>query len=55
MLLIVRLHDDKNKKWLFFLKRALAKLLKLEDVWIGLRKIGERYYWENGTALEMDE
>ncbi|XP_040451451.1 early activation antigen CD69-like [Falco naumanni] len=35
--------------------RALAKLLKLEDVWIGLRKIGERYCWENGTALEMDE
>ncbi|XP_055664103.1 C-type lectin domain family 2 member L-like isoform X2 [Falco peregrinus] len=34
---------------------AFTKLLKFEEAWIGLRKIGERYYWENGIALEMDK
>ncbi|KAM6092317.1 C-type lectin domain family 2 member B-like [Theristicus caerulescens] len=30
---------------------SLAKLLKIDDSWIGLRKKGESFYWENGIAL----
>nr|XP_013804214.1 PREDICTED: C-type lectin domain family 2 member L-like [Apteryx mantelli mantelli] len=33
---------------------SLAKRLKMEDSWIGLRKKGESFYWENGIALKMD-
>ncbi|XP_010286343.1 PREDICTED: C-type lectin domain family 2 member L-like, partial [Phaethon lepturus] len=33
---------------------SLAKRLKIDDSWIGLRKKGERFYWENGIALKVD-
>ncbi|KAM7129872.1 C-type lectin domain family 2 member D-like isoform 1-T2 [Ciconia maguari] len=33
---------------------SLAKLLKIDDSWIGLRKKGESFYWENGIALKVD-
>ncbi|XP_075297714.1 C-type lectin domain family 2 member B-like [Opisthocomus hoazin] len=33
---------------------SLAKRLKIDDSWIGLRKKGESFYWENGVALQMD-
>lgn len=33
---------------------SLVKLLKIDESWIGLCKKGERFYWENGTALNMD-
>ncbi|KAM6321262.1 C-type lectin domain family 2 member F-like [Aegotheles albertisi] len=31
---------------------SLAKVLKIDDSWIGLRKTSEGFYWENGVALE---
>ncbi|XP_076201576.1 C-type lectin domain family 2 member B-like isoform X2 [Aptenodytes patagonicus] len=33
---------------------SLAKRLKIDDSWIGLRKKGENFYWENGVALKVD-
>ncbi|GAB0177389.1 C-type lectin domain family 2 member L-like [Grus americana] len=33
---------------------SLAKRLKIDDSWIGLRKKGESFYWENGVALKVD-
>ncbi|KAM6137453.1 C-type lectin domain family 2 member B-like isoform 1-T2 [Pterocles gutturalis] len=33
---------------------SLAKRLKMDDCWIGLRKKGESFYWENGIALKVD-
>ncbi|XP_061863582.1 C-type lectin domain family 2 member B-like isoform X2 [Colius striatus] len=33
---------------------SLAKHLKIDDSWIGLRKKGEVFYWENGIALEVN-
>ncbi|XP_009582593.1 PREDICTED: C-type lectin domain family 2 member D-like, partial [Fulmarus glacialis] len=33
---------------------SLAKRLRIDDSWIGLRKKGESFYWENGIALEAD-
>ncbi|XP_075364983.1 NKG2-E type II integral membrane protein-like isoform X3 [Mycteria americana] len=33
---------------------SLARLLKIDDSWIGLRKKGEIFYWENGIALKVD-
>lgn len=33
---------------------SLAKHLKIDDCWIGLRKKGESFYWENGVALKVD-
>ncbi|EOB06416.1 hypothetical protein Anapl_04048 [Anas platyrhynchos] len=33
---------------------SLVKLLKIDESWIGLCKKGERFYWENGTALNMN-
>ncbi|XP_009673670.1 C-type lectin domain family 2 member B-like isoform X2 [Struthio camelus] len=33
---------------------SLAKRLKMEDSWIGLRKKGESFCWENDIALEVD-
>ncbi|KAM6213516.1 C-type lectin domain family 2 member B-like isoform 1-T2 [Sarcoramphus papa] len=33
---------------------SLAKHLKIDDSWIGLRKKGESFYWENGIALKVD-
>ncbi|KAM6144481.1 C-type lectin domain family 2 member L-like isoform 2-T3 [Phoenicopterus ruber ruber] len=32
--------------------RSLAKRLNIDDSWIGLRKKGENFYWENGIALK---
>ncbi|XP_074907729.1 C-type lectin domain family 2 member B-like [Buteo buteo] len=34
--------------------RSLTKRLKIDDSWIGLRKKGESFYWENGIALKVD-
>ncbi|XP_069662866.1 C-type lectin domain family 2 member B-like [Haliaeetus albicilla] len=34
--------------------RSLTKHLKIDDSWIGLRKKGESFYWENGIALKVD-
>ncbi|XP_074728114.1 C-type lectin domain family 2 member B-like [Strix uralensis] len=34
--------------------QSLAKLLKIDDFWIGLRKKGETFYWENDIALKVD-
>ncbi|KAM6293775.1 C-type lectin domain family 2 member L-like [Porphyrio hochstetteri] len=33
---------------------SLAKLLKIDDCWIGLHKKGASFYWENGTALNVN-
>ncbi|XP_009984729.1 PREDICTED: C-type lectin domain family 2 member A-like, partial [Tauraco erythrolophus] len=33
---------------------SLAKHLRIEDTWIGLRKKGESFYWQNGVALKND-
>lgn len=33
---------------------SLAKRLRIDESWIGLRKKGESFYWENGIALEAD-
>ncbi|XP_042651434.1 C-type lectin domain family 2 member B-like [Tyto alba] len=33
---------------------SLAKRLNIDDSWIGLRKKGETFYWENGIALKED-
>ncbi|XP_065507960.1 C-type lectin domain family 2 member L-like [Caloenas nicobarica] len=33
---------------------SLAKLLKIDDCWIGLCKKGESFYWENGIALKEE-
>ncbi|XP_009808938.1 C-type lectin domain family 2 member L-like [Gavia stellata] len=49
----------KNKSSLAFFENqeemhSLAKNLKIDDTWIGLRKKGESFYWENGVALEGD-
>ncbi|CAM9957007.1 unnamed protein product [Bubo scandiacus] len=34
--------------------QSLVKHLKIDDYWIGLRKKGETFYWENGIALKVD-
>nr|XP_009487673.1 PREDICTED: C-type lectin domain family 2 member B-like [Pelecanus crispus] len=31
---------------------SLAKRLKIDDSWIGLRKRGESFYWEDGSPLQ---
>ncbi|XP_009892459.1 PREDICTED: C-type lectin domain family 2 member L-like [Charadrius vociferus] len=31
---------------------SLAKHLKIDDYWIGLRKKGESFYWENGIVFK---
>lgn len=33
---------------------SLAKRLKIDDSWIGLRKKGESFYWENGIVFKED-
>ncbi|KAM6417254.1 C-type lectin domain family 2 member B-like [Pluvialis apricaria] len=33
---------------------SLAKRLKIDDSWIGLRKKGESFYWENGIPFKED-
>ncbi|KAM9203268.1 LOW QUALITY PROTEIN: C-type lectin domain family 2 member L-like [Mergus octosetaceus] len=33
---------------------SLVKLLRIDESWIGLCKKGERFYRENGTALNMN-
>ncbi|XP_014795654.1 PREDICTED: C-type lectin domain family 2 member L-like [Calidris pugnax] len=33
---------------------SLAKHLKIDDFWIGLRKKGESFFWENGVAFKVD-
>ncbi|XP_010126987.1 PREDICTED: C-type lectin domain family 2 member L-like, partial [Chlamydotis macqueenii] len=32
----------------------VAKLLKIDDSWIGLCKKGESFYWENDVALQVN-
>ncbi|XP_074943978.1 uncharacterized protein LOC142054793 [Phalacrocorax aristotelis] len=34
--------------------QSLAKHVKVDGSWIGLRRKGESFYWDNGVALKMD-
>ncbi|KAM6384295.1 C-type lectin domain family 2 member B-like [Alca torda] len=33
---------------------SLAEYLKIDDSWIGLRKKGKNFYWEDGSPLKED-
>ncbi|XP_064318581.1 killer cell lectin-like receptor subfamily G member 2 isoform X2 [Phalacrocorax carbo] len=48
----------KNESFLAFFENqeemSLAKHVKVDGSWIGLRRKGENFYWDNGVALKMD-